>query len=626
MALSRSGFYTAMLIALSVAMVSAPSATGGATQGEPAWTIMVYMADDFATSLPWEDNVDAMEAAEQAEGTNILVLVDDYGVGDSRLLKILHDPADPSVSIISPELDDSFEVIPPSGEVNMASADTLSAFVNFSSDRFPADRYVLILWGHGAGWYGLCPDGTDLLDLVELKQAATQAASSIGSKLDMVVVDACAEATVEVMAQLQGSVDFLVAAESNIPSQGLPYTEILDSLAEDPEQTPEEFGALIVSEYVHRSWQVSPFSATLATLNLSALDMFLASLDEFSGMGVKYDFLFHDILNDALAGSETYGTEWYVDVGDLANHMQTEVLPLEMQFAALRMVLAYDKVVSSFEKYDNPDPVDGVSVAAATGAVIYAPSGVFPDTNYELLSIATTNWDEFGQLARATSSSNASSGDLTPFYVDDDHDGLAESLTLDWDASYERVDVWIFVEGVNGFVSHEHYVYTVPGATIEGLMGRASISASGSVAGVATHHSTFVQDFGAAVRLEVSLQEDGKAVHGAYYMRVLTSRTEINVTDEEDGTYLAMLRVPTDAAAGELITVQIVDEDTHEVVGEERLYTPFSDTSLAVEVFLEDDGSPPGFYPTLFLSLLPGILVLGFALTLYWGDRKKTKA
>jgi hypothetical protein len=615
-----------MLIALSIAMVSSPSATGGATQGEPTWTIMVYMADDFATSLPWEENVDAMEAAEQAEGTNILVLVDDYGVGDSRLLKILHDPAAPSTSIISPELDDSSEVIPPSGEVNMASADTLSAFVNFSSDRFPADRYVLILWGHGAGWYGLCPDGTDLLDLVELKQAATQAASSIGSKLDMVVVDACAEATVEVMAQLHGSVDFLVAAESNIPSQGLPYTEILDSLAEDPGQSPEEFGALIVSEYVERSWQVSPFSATLATLNLSALDGLLTSLDELSEMGVKYDFLFHDILNDALAASETYGTEWYVDIGDLANNMQTEVLPLEMQFAALNMALAYDKVVSSFEKYDNPDPVDGVRVAAATGAVIYAPSGVFPDTNYALLSIATTDWDEFGQLARATSSSNASSGDLMPFYSDDDNDGLAESLTLDWDASYERVDVWIFIEGVNGFVSYEHYEYTIPGATIRGLMGRARISASGSVAGVAIHHSTFVQDFGAAVRLEVSLQEEGKAVHGAYYMRVLTSTTEINVTDEEDGAYLAMLRVPTDAAVGELITVQIVDEDTHEVVGEERLYTPFSDTSLAVEVFLEDEGMQPGFYPTLFLSLLPGILVLGFALTLYWGDRKKTRA
>jgi len=296
-----------------------------------------------------------------------------------------------------------------------------------------------------------------------------------------------------------------------------------------------------------------------------------------------------------------------------------------MRFAALNLALAYDRVVSSFEKYDNPDPVDGVSVASATGAVIYAPSGVFPDIGYSLLSIASTEWDELGELARATSSSNASTGDIGIFYEDEDNDGLVESLTLDWDASYDLVDAWIFVEGSNGFVSHEHYQYTVPGAPIEGLMGKISISASGSVAGIAVSHALFIEDLGTAVRLEVSLQDDGVAVEGAYYMRVVTSASEINVTAEEDGTYVALLRIPTDAAVGELITIQIVDEDTHEVVGTERLYAPTSDTPVTVEVFKGDEGLPPGFYPTLLLSLLPGILVLAFALTMYWGDRKKAK-
>lgn len=623
---SRTGFLFVALVAFTLSVLWTPFSAAGSAQEEPTWTIMVYMANDYPTPLPWDDNIDSMEAAEQVAGTNILALVDNYGIGDTRLLKIQHDPAVPSTSIISPELDDAEAIIPPSGEVNMASPDTLFAFINFSATMFPADTYVLILWGHGAGWYGMCPDGTDLLDLVELKTATTQATSAIGTKIDMVVVDACAEATVEMMAQLQGTVGFLVAAESNIPSIGLPYTEILNGLAEEPEQSPEEFGAIIVSEYVDKSWQVSPYSATLATLNLSAVGGLLESLDELSEMGTKYDFLFHDILNEALILSETYGTEWYVDLGDFANYLRLAPLPLEMQFAALNLAFAYDRVISSFEKYNNPDPVDGIGVARATGAIIYAPSGVFPDTDYSLLSISSTEWDEFGELARSTSSSNASSGDLTVNYLDEDHDGLAESLTLNWEASYDLVDAWVFVAGASGFISYEHYQYNVPGALIEGLTGTISLSVSGVVAGVAVSHSLYTGDFGRVVRLEVSLQEDGAAAEGAYYMRVLTAASEINVSAEEDGTFLAMVRIPTDADLGELITVQIVDEDTHEVVGTERLYAPTSDTQVTVEVFGEDEGPPPGFYSTLLLSLLPGILVLAFALTVYLGDRRRAKA
>src|SRR5512136_1192232 len=145
------------------------------------WTIMMYMADDYPPDLPWSDNIHQMEAANQTDGTNVIALVDPLGAGNSKLLKVEHGGA---VAV-----SDSFAVIPPSGEVNMATPNTLNSFIRFSATNYPADRYVLILWGHGAGWVGMCPDGTDILTLGELRDALSSATGSMGRPLDLVGVD-----------------------------------------------------------------------------------------------------------------------------------------------------------------------------------------------------------------------------------------------------------------------------------------------------------------------------------------------------------------------------------------------------------------------------------------------------
>ena len=120
---------------------------------------MVYMADDTTSPLPWEDNINAMEAATQAPGTSILALVDPPGTGNSQILKIVQDPDPQSDTIVSPAIDDGHAVIPIDNEVNMADPGTLQAFIAFAIGRYPATHTVLILWGHGGGWRGLCQDG-----------------------------------------------------------------------------------------------------------------------------------------------------------------------------------------------------------------------------------------------------------------------------------------------------------------------------------------------------------------------------------------------------------------------------------------------------------------------------------
>src|SRR4030065_734136 len=59
-------------------VTSAMLGTAGRSSGaDTSWTVMVYMANDSTSPLPSGDNINAMEAAQQAPGTSILVLLDE---------------------------------------------------------------------------------------------------------------------------------------------------------------------------------------------------------------------------------------------------------------------------------------------------------------------------------------------------------------------------------------------------------------------------------------------------------------------------------------------------------------------------------------------------------------------
>jgi hypothetical protein len=160
--MTRLGAVVVFSVLLAVVLsgsAQSPFAVNG-TRQDSSWTIMMYMADDFASSLNWQEDFNEIEAAQQAPGTSIIALVDQYGPDNSNLYKILHDPNFLDPVLVSTTVNDSGAVVS-GGEVNMAAASTLRALIEFSASSYPADKYVLVLWGHGAGWRGLCPDDID---------------------------------------------------------------------------------------------------------------------------------------------------------------------------------------------------------------------------------------------------------------------------------------------------------------------------------------------------------------------------------------------------------------------------------------------------------------------------------
>lgn len=576
------------------------------------------MADDTSSPLPWEDNINSMEAATQAPGTSILALVDLPGTGNSQILKIAHDPNPQGMTIVSPAVDDGGAVIPVDHEVNMASAATLQAFITFAVESYPAARTMLVLWGHGDGWRGLCPDGSDILTLPELGSALASATATIGRGIDIVAVDSCAGATFEMLYELSGYSDFLVASENNVPSQGMPYAHILDELAAETGQSPERFSSEIVREYIESAWTGSQYSTTMAAFNLSSMQPVFDHLSTLASAGTKYERIFHSALNDALASAEHYDTEWYVDFGDFMDELQgQDQMPLEIRTLAIETALAYDASIASFARFDNPDPIDDLHVAHATGAVIYAPSGGFPDIPYEALAIAGTPWYDFSVASRRTAFTDDKVFGPTLSYADSptDGDNLSDSVELQWPESHSSVEAWVYRMESGGYVLCERVASTGQSISVSGYLGHLLIAASASDGGVAVSYDELNVTLYGTGSITILVMRDGRLSQNDHDVRV-TGNNYVRSSLASNGVLVMNISIPTDLEIGDMITVEILNPGSDVALGTAYVVVQPIGTTVEIDMFSQE-GAGSEFILLAFFSTLPGLLVLIFAVMMY---------
>ena len=134
---------------------------------------------------------------------------------------------------------------------SMSNEKTLLAFLNLAAEKYPAERYDLILWDHGGGPQGgygideLYPDD-ECLSVGAIARVIQQ---SQVEHLDILDFDACLMASAEVAAALSELTDNLVFSSETEPGYGQEYSAWLNGLAADPGMDGFELGKLIVDAY-----------------------------------------------------------------------------------------------------------------------------------------------------------------------------------------------------------------------------------------------------------------------------------------------------------------------------------------------------------------------------------------
>ena len=176
--------------------------TGNNANDTKKWTFMFYDAADFPGYDPLVTTgcgLTFAEAAYSGENVDVIVLQDVYeGPATMWYIDESHRP----------------EKLEDMGEVNMANGNTLKNFITYCKNGYTSERYILAMYGHGAGMWGAifdatCPGLFGRIGMDEMQNALTEAGG-----VDLLCFTApCLMGAIECVYELRDCVDVYVGSE-----------------------------------------------------------------------------------------------------------------------------------------------------------------------------------------------------------------------------------------------------------------------------------------------------------------------------------------------------------------------------------------------------------------------------
>jgi len=307
-------------------------------------------------------------------------------------------------------------------EVNMGDPDTLTDFINWAKENYPASHYALILWNHGGGWRNLyqppgkktpvvkevCYDDTsdDYLSIKEVKKAIE---NSEIEKIDLIGFDACLMGMIEVADEIKNEGTVFVASEETELSTGWDYETILENLEKNPDSSPYQLGEIIVNSFDDE---------TLSGIDLTRIDVLIDSLNSVAQEIMNYQ-LWLDV---------------YIARSDTKNFDEPSFVDLYDFFDKLSENTENETVISEIEEFKNVFGqtvfTDNTPNDTSYGLSIYFPDygeTIDPDYNGETISFPSNScWGEF--LISFLNSELFS--DFTLIFSEDFSEGLPQNWTV----------------------------------------------------------------------------------------------------------------------------------------------------------------------------------------------------
>ena len=225
----------------------------------------------------------------------------------------------------------------PLGEFDSGSPAGLLDTARWAFEEHPAERYALVLWSHGTGWRPeeirqiarqtrgdasvdgaeateratrpgslalfrttlarllqpptpaeravLFDDGTShSLDTLQLAEVVADIAQIVGQPLDLLGMDACLMATLEVAYQVQPSVRYLVASEELVPGFSWPYQDLYSQLRSNPSQSADRFATNVVRHYTayYAAHPPAVGDVTKVAVDVAHVDTVASAIDDLA--------------------------------------------------------------------------------------------------------------------------------------------------------------------------------------------------------------------------------------------------------------------------------------------------------------------------------------------------------
>ncbi|MGB8467387.1 MAG: clostripain-related cysteine peptidase [Candidatus Babeliales bacterium] len=400
------------------------------------WSLLVYMAADNSLASFASRNIEDMSAG-LASTKGIYVLVQWDKPNDNHTWRYLIVPGS---KIDAGTLPTEMGYDP---EMELASA------MQWVVENYPATNYALVLWNHGSGiedfypgtaqsrapWLNIipCPQRGILYDDTQktcltndgLRNALVKINQLIGKKLDLIAMDACLMAMVEVAYQMKDLVTFFVGSQQTIPGNGYPYSHFIKPLSLNPAgTTPLALSINMVDAYkTFYSTQQPTTDFTLSVIDVPAIELLKNNIDQFVAAFLACNAIdathTKNIITTARKASISFEMAEYIDLYSFyanvlhqikkatpksslilpTHHNQTKPLlspEFKKALTAIAPIIEEGlKTITKVVLHKAAGPV----YAGAQGISIYFPAnGIIDDTYGVTLFAQNTDWINFIQL------------------------------------------------------------------------------------------------------------------------------------------------------------------------------------------------------------------------------------
>ena len=365
--------------------------------GKDTVTVMVYMCGTDLESNYGMATSDLQEMTKATIGSNVNVIVETGGckLWKNKLISAstnqIYKVESGGLRLVKDNL----------GSKAMVEPATLTEFIQFCRQNYPAGRNILIFWDHGGGsvsgyGYDELHKNAGSMDLAEIS-AALRAA---GCTFDWIGFDACLMATLETALVCNEYADYLIASEETEPGTGWHYTGWLTQLSRNTSVDTVALAKTLIDDFVSTSVAASSGAqVTLSVVDLAEMEGAVPAA--FNGFSTSTAELISNndyaAVANARAGARQFARSSrinQIDLVDFANRIGTAEAGALSQ--ALQGCIKYNKT----------------TIPNAYGLSIYFP---YETTNSVKPAISTYNqvgMDEAYTKCISSFASLASSGQL----------------------------------------------------------------------------------------------------------------------------------------------------------------------------------------------------------------------
>lgn len=328
---------------------------------ERQWSILLYMCgDNNLESAAINDLLEMEKSKIDTDVVSIFALVDrsnSYNTSNqnwtgTRLYKIKTGSSKDSKELISERIDcknlDLHADV--ETELDMSSSYVLSSSLSYIMERYPADHYGLIVWGHGtgwrgdinnqlpeeesgSGWKGFAYDETSGTYMT-LNQFGTGLKNCLDNKiLDFIGFDTCYGGEIEIMYEIKDYAKYGIGTEGLVASDGWNYETLFNQFSEWEELSTENFCNSVVRQF--KDSYTGYNRASIAVVNLEVANDYVLAFNNYCAavadkitnidiheniMGVLYDN------ENCKTEKYTYGRagyDIYLDVNSIVENLQS---------------------------------------------------------------------------------------------------------------------------------------------------------------------------------------------------------------------------------------------------------------------------------------------------------------